>query len=121
MSFEISCFNCGTIVRASGTRVTECPECGAAIDGPLENERRSSRDIVPIRDWITSLRMSGGDFSRDAAVAAREAAWNARRNGGSLEDAFQSARVAYYAALDGKSNVISLDRPERAGESLSRT
>jgi hypothetical protein len=69
------------------------------VDGFLAGDRRSNRDIPSVRDWITDLRASGADFSRDAAMAAREAAWNARRSGGSVEDAFQSARVAYYNAL----------------------
>lgn len=64
------------------------------------DDRRSHKHLEPVREWVTSVRTSGGDFSKDAAIAAREAAWNARRNGGSLEDAFQSARTAYYDALD---------------------
>jgi hypothetical protein len=97
--FEISCHSCGSVVRTTGARVEVCPDCGAPIEAPLNNDRRSHRDLAEIRDWVTSLRVNGADFSRDAAIAAREAAWNARRSGGSLEDAFQVARLAYYDAL----------------------
>jgi hypothetical protein len=79
--------------------VGRCPECSSQLDITLDEDRRSHKHIEPIRDWITGLRISGADFTRDAAIAAREAAWNARRSGGSLEDAFQMARTAYYGAL----------------------
>jgi hypothetical protein len=99
MSFEISCRSCGAVLRTSGARLTACPSCNSPVEGALEGERRSNHDIPSVRDWITDLRVNGADFSRDAAIAAREAAWNARRSGGSVEDAFQSAREAYYRTL----------------------
>ncbi|MFP5297868.1 MAG: hypothetical protein ACLGHL_02645 [Actinomycetota bacterium] len=66
-------------------------------------DRRSHKDVEPVRNWVTGLRVRGADFSKEAAVAAREAAWMTRQSGGSLEDAFQSARHAYYEVLSGAS------------------
>ncbi len=100
MPFEISCVSCGTVVRTSGFRISLCPSCSTPMQVPRTDDRRSARDIPSVREWVTNLRLSGADFSPDAAIAAREAAWNARRGGGSTEDAFQSARLAYYAILD---------------------
>lgn len=109
MPFEISCFSCGTVLRTSGARIGSCPACGAVFDAPLANERRAREHIPAVRDWVTSLRLSGGDFSREAAQLAQEAAWLARRSGGSVEDAFQTARVAYYEALRQDQPLSSAD------------
>lgn len=69
-------------------------------------DRRSHRDVEPIRNWVTGLRTNGADFSKEAAIAAREAAWVTRQSGGSLEDAFQSARHAYYEALKSPEDAL---------------
>ncbi len=60
------------------------------------DNRRISPTLEPLRTWITSLRTTGGDFDKRAAIAAGRAAAEARRNGYSVEEAFEIGRCTYY-------------------------
>jgi hypothetical protein len=63
------------------------------------DERRRTPTVPRVRDWITDLRLRGGDFSQDAATIAGRVAQQAYQSSGSEDVAFQAARVAYFEAL----------------------
>ena len=91
-------------VRAAGvvSRIRVSPDQGELQEGgrmTQQLERRSNQTVDFVRDWITSLRLAGGDFDERAAAEAGRAALAARRSGHTEADVFETARNAYYNAL----------------------
>jgi hypothetical protein len=80
-----------------GSKPTQ-PQSGSPPD------RRETRSVDFVRDWITQLRLRGGDFDKLAAQRACEAAFAARRAGSTAHEVFALARLAYYRELSRKSN-----------------
>ena len=68
------------------------------------SDRRETRSVEFVRDWITQLRLRGGDFDKVAAQRACEVAFAARRAGNTNHEVFALARLAYYRELSHKSN-----------------
>lgn len=62
-------------------------------------ERRTAPSVDFVRNWITDLRLRGGDFRKEAAQAASEAAARARRLGYRPDEIFEIARHTYYRTL----------------------
>lgn len=62
-------------------------------------ERRVGAYVLFVRDWITQLRLRGGDFSPVAASRANEVAYRALRQSAEPDAIFQAARSAYYSSL----------------------
>lgn len=74
-----------------------CPVCGALLDG--RRDRRTASTVPFVRDWITALRLQGGDFDEIAAHAANEIAFECVVRRLHPQEIFDAARAAYYSAL----------------------
>jgi hypothetical protein len=82
-----------------GHLATRCPVCEEKLRREPGSERRTARTVPFVRDWITELRLRGGDFSKEAARDANEFAYQAFRRGLRAEEVFDIARTAYYKIL----------------------
>lgn len=112
-----TCANCSSPV-VLGPFETSCPICAAPVRASGHGERRA-RDTVPfVRDWITQLRLSGGDFTKAAARQANEVANAAFRRGIPMAEIFDLSRAAYYEALRPASRPVTSPRGRGARTTL---
>lgn len=73
MPYVISCEFCGSRVELARYGKS-CPICGEVVCPEGLGERRSDIGVPFIRNWITALRLSGGDFDKRAARLTHELA-----------------------------------------------
>lgn len=99
MTSELTCPECRSPIALTPSD-TRCPVCESTLPDSTRRDRRTPTTVPFVRDWITNLRINGGDFSRTAARAANAIAYESFRRGLRIEEIFEVARAAYYTALD---------------------
>lgn len=97
MGYVTSCRHCENPIELKRLAKT-CPICNEIIFPEGLGERRKGATVPFVRDWVTALRFSGGDFNKLAARLTLEFAESCRTNGMSARDVFTLARDAYYRA-----------------------
>jgi hypothetical protein len=98
MEYSSDCPECDSPI-ALQPRQRSCPVCNVELSEQGWGERRAPTTVPFFRDWVTDLRMRGGDFDQAAARAASEIAHACARRGLRPQEIFQIARAAYYEAL----------------------
>jgi hypothetical protein len=113
LMFEMTCPYCASPIRLERF-ATSCPICSEVLYPNGLGERRAPNRVPLVRDWITALRFSGGDFDKRAARTTMEFAVACVARAIPPTELFQLARDVYYDELarltDGSGHAISLER-----------
>lgn len=110
MTSTLSCPECASPIALTPSQI-RCPVCDSILPDSGHRDRRTAKTVPFVRDWVTDLRLSGGDFTRTAARTANAMAYESFRRGLRAEEIFEVARIAYYTVL-GESMSTTSDTVE---------
>jgi hypothetical protein len=119
MAYVTTCPQCDSAIELNRFERL-CPVCDEVICPEGLGERRSYAGVPFVRNWITALRFSGGDFDKKTARLTQEFADACLRRGVPPAELFSLARDAYYRFLsNGTADGSFRSRGPRADEVTS--